>query len=149
MRRAHSLEAVEGEEMGRAQVRRGPTQARFTDETEGSESEDTRIADQIWAKIGPELRQSRDPKHRPPTPGPQRVRSVERRLCHQRAKMPRPRLGMRRAKRRNEVVHLQLREADHAVEMGHLNATSIRDSDISCVIARVLTFIRWDPMDCQ
>ncbi len=78
MRIARSLEAVEGEETGRGRVRRGPTQAWFTDETEGSESEATRIADQIWAKIGPELRQSRDPKRRPPTPGPQRVRSVER-----------------------------------------------------------------------
>ncbi len=78
MRLARSLEAVEGEEMGRSRTRRGPIQARFTDETEGSESEATHIADQIWAKIGPELRQSRDPKHRPPTSGPQQVRSVER-----------------------------------------------------------------------
>ena len=78
MRIARSLEAVEGEETGRGRVRRGPTQAQFTDETEGSESEATHIADQIWAKIGPELRQSRDPKRRPPTPGPQRVRSAER-----------------------------------------------------------------------
>ncbi len=78
MRIARSLEAVEGEETGRGRVRRGPSQALFTDETDGSESEATRIADQIWAKIGPELRQSRDPKHRPPTPGPQRVRSAER-----------------------------------------------------------------------
>ena len=78
MRIAHSLEAVEGEETVRGRMRRGPTQARFTEETQGSESEVTRIADQIWAKIGPELRQSRDPKHRPPTSGPQQVRSVER-----------------------------------------------------------------------
>ncbi len=56
---------------------------------------------------------------------------------------------MRRAEKRNEAVHPQLREADHAVEMGQPNATSVRDSDISCVIAQVLTFIRWDPMDCQ
>ena len=77
MRIARSLEAVEGEETGRGRVRRGPTQARFTDETEGSESEATRIADKIWAKIGPELCQSRDPKCRPPTPGPQRVCSAE------------------------------------------------------------------------
>ncbi len=34
MRIACSLEAVEGEEMGRSCVRRGPAQARFTDETE-------------------------------------------------------------------------------------------------------------------
>ncbi len=78
MRIARSLEAVEGEETRRGRVRRGPSQARFTDETDGSESEATRIADQIWAKIGSELHQSRDPKRRPPTPGPQRVRSAER-----------------------------------------------------------------------
>ncbi len=78
MRIDRSLEAVEGEETGRGRMRRGPTQAQFTDETDGSESEATRIADQIWVKIGPELRQSRDPKRRPPTPGPQRVRSAER-----------------------------------------------------------------------
>ncbi len=78
MRIARSLEAVEGEETGRGRVRRGPSQARFTDETDGSESEAKRIADQIWANIGPELRQSRDPERRPPTPGPQRVHSAER-----------------------------------------------------------------------
>ena len=71
MRIARSLEAVEGEETGRSRSRRGPAQTRFTDETEGSESEVARITDQILAKIGPELRQSRDPKRRPPTPGPQ------------------------------------------------------------------------------
>ncbi len=77
MRIAHSLEAVEGEEAGRASVKRGPTQAWFTEETEGSESEISHIADQIWAKIGPELRQGRYQKRRPPMPGPQRVRSAE------------------------------------------------------------------------
>ncbi len=41
-------------------------------------TEATRIAEQILAKLEPELTQSRDPKRRPPTPGPQRVRSVER-----------------------------------------------------------------------
>ncbi len=35
-------------------------------------------ADQILAKLGPELRQSRGPKRRPLIPGPQWVRSVER-----------------------------------------------------------------------
>ena len=78
MRIARSLEAVEGEETGRSHARRNPAQARFAEENEGSESEVARIADQILAKIGPELRQSRDPKRRPPTPGPQRVRSAER-----------------------------------------------------------------------
>ncbi len=78
MRIACSLEAIKGEETGRSRTRRGSTQERFTNETEGSESEAARISDQIWAKIGPELRQSRDPKRRPPTPGPQRVHSAER-----------------------------------------------------------------------
>ena len=91
MRIARSLEAVEGEEAGRSRVRRGPNQTRFTDETDGPESEATHIADQIWAKIGP----------------------------------------------------------DHAVEMGHLNVISVKDLGISCVTVPVLTFTRWDPMDCQ
>ncbi len=55
MRIARSLEAVEGEEMGRGRARRSPTQVRFTEESEGYESEAMRIADQILAKIGPEL----------------------------------------------------------------------------------------------
>ncbi len=54
MRIARSLEAVEGEETGRGRERRSPTQARFTEESEGYESEATHIADQILAKIGPE-----------------------------------------------------------------------------------------------
>ena len=77
MRIARSLEAVQGEETGRGRMRRGPAQARFAEESEGYESEATRIADQILAKIGPELRQSRDSKRRPPTPGPQWVCSAE------------------------------------------------------------------------
>ncbi len=40
--------------------------------------EAARIAEQILAELGPEFRQSRDAKQRSPTPGPQRVRSVER-----------------------------------------------------------------------
>ncbi len=70
-------------------------------------------------------------------------------LRHQRAKTPRPRLSVKTARKRNEAVRPQPREADHAVGMGHPIATSVRDSDTSCVIAPVLTFIRWDPMDCQ
>ncbi len=77
MRIARSLEAVEGEETGRGHARRSHAQTRFAEEGEGYESEATRIADQILAKIGPELRQSRDPKRRPPMPGPQQVRSAE------------------------------------------------------------------------
>ncbi len=77
MRVARSLEAVEGQEARHGQQRRGSTQTRFSEE-EGPETEATRIGEQILAKLGPELRQSRDPKRRLPTPGPQRVRSVER-----------------------------------------------------------------------
>ena len=77
MRVARSLEAVENQEAGHGRPHRGPTQARFS-EIEGSETEATWIVDQILAKLGPELRQSRNPKRRPPTPGPQRVRSMER-----------------------------------------------------------------------
>ncbi len=75
MRVARSLEAVEDQESGHGRQRQGSTQARFSEE-EGPETEATRIVDQILAKLAPELRQSRDPKRRLPTPGPQRVRSV-------------------------------------------------------------------------
>ncbi len=78
MQIARSLEAVEGEEMGRGHTRRSPTQTRFAEESDGYVSEETHIADQILAKLGPELRQSRDTKRRPPMSGPQRVRSAER-----------------------------------------------------------------------
>ncbi len=149
MRLARSLEAREGEETGRSRVRRGPAQERFTDETEGSESEATHIAGQIWAKIGPELRKSRDPKRRPLCLGHNECAAQSGQLRHQRARTSRPRLSMKRARKRNEAVRPQPEEADHAVEMGHPNATSVRDSHTSCVIAPVLTFIRWDPMDCQ
>ncbi len=101
------------------------------------------IADQIWAKIGP------DAKRRPLRLDPSECAVQNGRLRHQRAKMPRPRLSVRRAEKRNGAVRPQQREADHVVEMGHPNATSVRDLDISCVIAQVLTFIRWDPMDCH
>ena len=70
MKIARSLEAVEGEEMGRGQMRRGPVQARVTEE-EGSDTEAARIVEQILAKLGPDLRQSREPRRRPHTPGPQ------------------------------------------------------------------------------
>ncbi len=72
-----SLEAVENQEAGHGRQRRGSTQARFSEE-EGPKTDATRIMDQILARLGPELRQSRNPKRRPPTPGPQRVRSIER-----------------------------------------------------------------------
>ncbi len=78
MQISRSLEAVEGEETGRSRTRRNPAQARFAEEGEGYESEATCIADQILAKLGQELWQSRDPKRRSITPGPQRVRSAQR-----------------------------------------------------------------------
>ncbi len=59
-------------------MRRGSAQARLTEEREGYESEATRKADQILAKLGPKLRQSRDLKGQPPTLRPQRVHSAER-----------------------------------------------------------------------
>ncbi len=77
MRVARSLEAIENQETGHGRQRRGSTQTRFFKE-EGPKAEATRIVEQILAKLGPELRQSRDPKRRPPTPWPQRVRSVDR-----------------------------------------------------------------------
>ncbi len=70
MRVARSLEAVENQETGHGGQRWGSTQTRFSEE-ERPETEATRITEQILAKLGPELRQSRDPKRRPPTPGPQ------------------------------------------------------------------------------
>ena len=64
---ARSLEAVENQEAGHGRPRWGSTQAQFS-EGEGSETEATWIVDQILARLGPELRQSRDPKRRSPTP---------------------------------------------------------------------------------
>ncbi len=74
---ARSLEAVEGQEAGHGRQRRSSTQTRFSEE-EGSEMEAACITEEILTKLEPEFRQSRDPKRRPPTPEPQRVRSVER-----------------------------------------------------------------------
>ena len=77
MRVARSLEVVENQEAGHGRPCRGSTQAQFS-EGDGSETEAMHIVDQILARLGPEFRQNRDPKRRPPTPGPQCVRSVER-----------------------------------------------------------------------
>ena len=55
MRMARSLEAVENQEAGHGRQRRGSTQARFS-EKEGPETQATWIADQILARLGPELR---------------------------------------------------------------------------------------------
>ncbi len=53
------------------------------------------------ARPGPELRQSRDPKRRPPTPGPQRVRSVEREVTPAPPKEPSKNKGPEKAGERN------------------------------------------------
>ncbi len=100
MRMARSLEAVENQEVGHGRPRRGSTQARFS-EGEGSETEATRIVDQILARLGPELRQSRDPKRRPPTLGPQRVRSVEREVSPAPPKEPSKNKGPEKTGERN------------------------------------------------
>ncbi len=149
MRIARSLEAVEGEETGRGRVRRGPNQTRFTDETDGSESEATRIADQIWAKIGSELRQSRAQNEDPLHLDPSECAVLNEQLCHPRTEMPRPRLRERRVKRKNEAGHLPPRETDHAVEMDHPSVTNVKGSAISCATVPVSMFTQWDPMDCQ
>ena len=79
MRITTSLEAVEGEEAGHGRQRWGPAQPRFPEE-EGSDAEAAQIAEQILTKLGPDFQQSRDPKRRPPTPGPQCASSVEREM---------------------------------------------------------------------
>ena len=101
MRVARSLEALENQEAGHGRLRRGSNQARFS-EGEGSETETTRIVDQLLARLGPELRQSRDPKKRPPTPGPQRVRSVEREVSPASPKEPSNNKGPEKAGEQNQ-----------------------------------------------
>ncbi len=76
MRAAQSLEAIKKQETGHGRPRRGSTETRFSEE-EGPETEATHIVDQILAKLGPKLRQSRDKKRRPPIPGPQCIRSAD------------------------------------------------------------------------
>ncbi len=96
MRVARSLEGVENQEAGHGRLRQGSTQARFS-EGEGSETEAMQIVDQILARLGSELRQRRDPKRRPPTPGPQRVRSVEREVSPAPPKEPSKNKGPEKA----------------------------------------------------
>ncbi len=101
MRVTCSLEAVENQEAGHGRPRRGSHQARFS-EAEGPETETDRIVDQLLARLGPELRQGRDPKRRPPTPGPQRVRSVERETSPAPPKEPSKNKGPEKAGERNQ-----------------------------------------------
>ncbi len=94
------MEAVENQEARHGRLRRGSNQTRFS-EGEGSETDTTQIVDQILARLGPELRQSRDPKRRPPTPGPQWVRSVEREVSPAPLKEPAKNKGPEKAGERN------------------------------------------------
>ncbi len=100
MRVARSLEAVENQEAGHGRPCRGSNQARFS-EGEGPETETDRIVDQLLAQLGPELRQSRDPKRCPPTPGPQCVRSVEREASPAPPKEPSKNKGPEKTGKRN------------------------------------------------
>ncbi len=61
----------------------------------------TWIVDQILAKLGPELRQSRDLKRRPPTLGPKRIRSVERDVSPTSPKEPYKNKGPEKTGERN------------------------------------------------
>ncbi len=89
-----------------------------------------RITEQILAKLGPELRQSRDPKRRPLTPGPQRVRSVERETSLAPSKDPSKSKRAEKAAERNRGHH-PLIGADREAEMGHHSATSVKAMDTS------------------
>ncbi len=79
MRVAQSLEAVENQETGHGRQRRGSTQTRFPEE-EGPETEATRIAEQILAKlIGLSLDRVGTRRDAHPLQGrSDRVRSVDR-----------------------------------------------------------------------
>ncbi len=94
------MEAVENQEAEHGRPRQGSNQTWFS-EGEGPETETDRIVDQLLARLGPELRQSRDPKRRPPTPGPQRVRSVEREVSPASPKEPSKNKGPEKAEERN------------------------------------------------
>ena len=119
MRVACSLEAVENQEVGHGRTHRGATQARFS-EGEGSKTEATWIVDQI-----------RDPKRRPPTPGPQCIRSVEREVSPAPAKEPSKNKGPAKAEKRNRgCSHLQIEDGRER-EKGHLSVTSAKGTDTS------------------
>ena len=130
MRMARSLEAVENQEAGHGRQRQGSTPTRFPEE-EGPETEATRIVDQILARLGPELRQSRDPKRRSPTPGPQRVRSVDRETSPTPSKDSSKNKGPEKTGEGiGDAPHLQI-GADRETEKGHPNVTSAKDMDTS------------------
>ncbi len=114
---------MENQEAGHGRLRRGSNQAQFSDR-EGSETETNRIVDQLLAQLGPELRQSRDPKRCPPTLGPQRVRSVEREMSPAPAKEPSKNKGPEKTGERNWG-------RSPSTETARLNVTSARDMDTS------------------
>ncbi len=130
---AQSLEAMENQEIGHGCQHWWSTQTRFSEE-EGPETEAACIVDQILAKLGPKLRQSRqnrDPKRHPSTPGPQRIRSMDREMS------PAPSIdssqskGLEKTRERNrDTRHLQI-GADQETERGHPNAISARDMGTS------------------
>ncbi len=123
MRVARSLEAVENQKVGHGRQRRGKTQARFSDEEE-SKTEAMWIVDQILAQLGPELRQGRDPKKRPPTPGPQHIRSVERETSPALQRNPlRIKVPRRQEIEIGDARQLQIR-SDQETEKGLPNVTS-------------------------
>ncbi len=128
---ARSLEAVENQEVGQGRPRRGSMQARFS-EGKGSETEAMPIVDQILARLGPELRQSRDPKRCPPTPGLQHVRSVEREVSPAPPKETSKNKGPEKTGERNRGRSPSTdRSWSRKTEKGHLNVTSAKDTDTS------------------
>ena len=98
---------------------------------EGPETEATRIVDQILARLGPELRQSRDPKRRPPTPGPECIRSVERETSAAPSKDSSKNKGPEKTGERIGDAHPRRIGANLETEKGRPNVTSVRDMDTS------------------
>ena len=120
------MKAVEGKETGRGHSCRGSAQARLKVESGGYESDATQIAGQILAKLKPELRQSRDPKRRPPTPGPQRVCSAERAVTPPGRKDPLQIRNEKNPKRLRGAVRPQETETDLVAEMDHHIASNAK-----------------------
>ncbi len=70
--------------MGRGRSRRSGTQARLAEE-DGSDSDTCRIVERILAKLGPDLRQNREARRRPPMPGSQLVHGAEQEMTKSRS----------------------------------------------------------------
>ncbi len=122
---AQSLEAIENQETGHGQQGRGSTQTRFS-EAEGPETEAMRIVDQILAKLGSELRQSRDLKRRLPLEGRNASEVWTGRHLPLLQRIP---LRANEPRKPWSIIgdahHLQI-GADLETERGHLNAISAR-----------------------